>query len=62
MMEREDAFDGVFMNAVERCQGINNFFERMFGFFKRKTDLFDDEAYARQVIDQAFKKNLREYM
>ena len=28
------------MNAVQQAQGIENFFEALFGFMRRKTDLF----------------------
>lgn len=49
--EENTAFDGIFMNALERSQGIENFFDRMFAFIKRKTDLYDDEVYTMGVIN-----------
>jgi len=62
MAEQVDSgFDGVFMSTLDRCKGVEIFFDRLFGFFKRKTDLFDDEAYALGIVDQYLKKNLEEY-
>ena len=49
------------MNAVERCQGIEVFFDRLFAFFKRKTDLYDDESYTLSIIDTYVKKHMAEY-
>ena len=49
------------MNAVERCQGIEVFFDRLFGFFKRKTDLYDDESYTLTILDSYVKKHMAEY-
>ena len=61
-MEQENTgFDGMFMNAVERSQGIETFFDRMFAFFKRKTDLYDDEPYTLQILDQYAKKHIGLY-
>ena len=49
------------MNAVERCQGIEVFFDRLFAFFKRKTDLYDDESYTLSIIDTYVKKHMAQY-
>jgi hypothetical protein len=40
----EERFDGLFMNAVQQAQGIENFFDSLFGFMRRKTDLYTQET------------------
>ena len=59
--EENTAFDGIFMNALERSQGIENFFDRMFAFIKRKTDLYDDEVYTMGVINSTVEKHMKSY-
>ena len=36
----EDRFDGLFMTAIQQSQGIDNFFNNLFSFMRRKTDFF----------------------
>ena len=60
-MADERAFDSVFRNAMERCSGVDNFFDRLFGFFSRNTDLFDDELDTLQIIDRTVKKHIKQY-
>lgn len=60
-MNADEAFDGVFMSAVDRCQGAETFFNRLFGFFKRKTDLFDDEAYAKRLVNDTLNHHIKDY-
>ena len=56
--EENTAFDGVFMSALDRSQGVEIFFDRLFGFFKRKTDFYDDETYTMGVINSTVKKHI----
>jgi hypothetical protein len=46
----EERFDGIFMNCVQQSQGIEKFFENMFGFMRRKTDLFTKPDHAKAVV------------
>ena len=55
----EDRFDGLFMNAVQQAQGIENFFENLFSFMRRKTDLFTQEATAKTMINAALDKHTK---
>ena len=36
----EEQFDGLFINVLQNAKGIDNFFDCMFSFFRRKTDFF----------------------
>jgi hypothetical protein len=46
-MSGDERLDGLFMNAVQQSQGIDNFFTNLFGFFKRRTDFYGDETMSR---------------
>lgn len=53
-----DKFDGLFMTAVQQAQGIENFFDALFGFFGRKTDLFEKEDVAKHMVNSNLTKHL----
>jgi len=36
----DDQFDGLFYNVMQGARGIDNFWDKCFGFFRRKTDYF----------------------
>jgi hypothetical protein len=38
----EDRFDGLFMTAVQQNEGIDNFFQSLFSFMRRRTDFYSD--------------------
>lgn len=38
----EEQFDGYFVNVLQQAKGIDNFFDCMFSFFRRKTDFFSN--------------------
>ena len=40
------------MNVVQQSQGIDNFFKAMFGFFRRKTDLFTQYDNSKTMIQK----------
>jgi hypothetical protein len=40
MSSNEERFDGLFMTAIQQSQGIDNFFNNLFSFMRRKTDFF----------------------
>jgi len=58
-MSQEERFDGVFMSVVQQAQGIENFFEALFGFMRRKTDLFTQEDVSRRMITSVMEKHLK---
>jgi len=43
-MENLEQFDGLFMTAMQRSEGINNFFDSVFGFLLRKSDFFSSKG------------------
>jgi hypothetical protein len=53
----DDRFDGLFMNAVQQSQGIENFFDNLFGFMRRKTDFFSAKDKSRGMVISAFEKS-----
>ena len=53
-----DQFDGLFMTGVQQSRGIENFFDNLFGFFARKTDLFTEENKAVTMVNQALTKHI----
>lgn len=56
-----DKFDGLFMTAVQQAQGIDNFFDHLFSFFGRKTDLFSQEERAYTMINGHLTKHINEF-
>ena len=43
-MSEDQRFDGLFMSAIQQAQGINNFYDAMFSFMRRKTDFYSADA------------------
>jgi len=43
-MENLEQFDGLFMTALQKAEGINNFFDSLFGFLYRKSDFFSSQG------------------
>ena len=48
----------MFMSAVQQSQGIDNFFNNLFGFFRRKTDLYTDEINSKKKLNEGFEKHM----
>ena len=42
-MTDQERFDGLFMSAIQNAHGIENFFDAMFSFMRRKTDFFTNQ-------------------
>ena len=57
----DERLDGLFMNAVQASQGIDNFFDNLFGFMCRKTDLFSQESKAYEMINKYAHKHMEVY-
>lgn len=55
----EERFDGVFMGVVQQAQGIDNFFDALFGFMRRKTDLFTQEESSKKMVNRELDRHLK---
>ena len=53
-----DMFDGVLMNVVQKAEGIEGFYDAVFGFMRRKTDFFSAPDKAKATVIQQFERNL----
>ncbi len=60
-MSQEEKFDGLFMTAVQQSQGIENFYNNMFSFMRRKTDFFTYDDKARDIVNKPLDEHLRIY-
>ena len=49
------------MTGVQQSQGIDNFFDNLFGFFARKTDLYTQEDRALTMVNQYLKKHIEQF-
>eukprot|EP00825_Cyclidium_porcatum_P048134 TRINITY_DN7979_c0_g1_i1.p1 TRINITY_DN7979_c0_g1~~TRINITY_DN7979_c0_g1_i1.p1 ORF type:complete len:335 (+),score=111.34 TRINITY_DN7979_c0_g1_i1:227-1231(+) len=56
MSSEDDRFDGIFMSVIQQKQGIDGFFETIYGFLRRRTDFFKDQKQAEKVITSTCKK------
>ena len=50
------------MTAIQQSQGIDNFFNNMFSFMRRKTDFFTLADKSKNIVNQALEKHLKDYM
>lgn len=58
----DEKFDGLLMTLVQYSQGIENFYNHVFSFMRRKTDFFSmPEEKVKSIILQPFSENLRIY-
>lgn len=53
----DQRLDGLFMNGVQQSQGIENFFDNLMGFFRRKTDFFSQKESGLKNMVAAFEKH-----
>lgn len=60
-MSQEGQFDGLFMTAVQQSQGIENFFNNLFSFMRRKTDFFTFDDKARELVNKPLNEHLGIY-
>ena len=49
------------MTAVQQAQGIEPFFDALFSFFGRKTDLYTQEQKAMTMVNQFLTKHLEQF-
>lgn len=52
-MEDNNRFDGLFMSAIQQCEGIENFYNYLFSFMRRKTDFYTMEDKSAAVVMKA---------
>ena len=57
----DERFDGLFMSAIQQAQGIENFYDSMFSFMRRKTDFFSNETSSFQTVANNFEKHKKLY-
>lgn len=50
------------MTAIQQSQGIDNFFNNLFSFMRRKTDFFTLADKSKDIVNQALEKHLKEYL
>ena len=53
-MQDDPRFDGLFMSAVQQSGGIENFYEYLFSFMRRKTDFFSNEEQSKKTVMKTF--------
>jgi hypothetical protein len=53
----DERFDGLFMSAIQQAQGIENFYDSMFSFMRRKTDFFSSEESSFNTVKNNFEKH-----
>jgi len=50
-------FDGLFISAIQQCQGIEKFYDALFSFMRRKTDFFQLEEQSGKTVNDMMKKH-----
>lgn len=55
MSNADQRFDGLFMSAIQQSQGIENFFNDLFSFMRRKTDFFSQEDNSKVIVQKYMK-------
>jgi hypothetical protein len=58
-MSGEERFDGLFMTAIQQSQGIDNFFDNLFSFMRRKTDFFTLSDKSKTIVLEALESNMK---
>ena len=57
----DQRFDGLFMSAIQQAQGINNFYDAMFSFMRRKTDFYSQDSSSFDTVKNNFEKHRELY-
>lgn len=61
MSGADEKFDGLFMTAIQQSQGIDNFFNNLFSFMRRKTDFFTAPEKSRTIVTSALDEHVRTF-
>lgn len=56
-MSNNEMFDGVLMNMVQKAEGIEGFYDAIFGFMRRKTDFFSSADKGKKVVLEHFDRH-----
>ena len=57
----EDRFDGLFMTAIQQSHGIDNFFNNLFSFMRRKTDFFTLADKSKTIVLSSLDEHMKIY-
>ena len=57
----EEKFDGLFMTAIQQSQGIDNFFNNLFSFMRRKTDFFTLADKSKTIVLNSLEDHLKQF-
>jgi hypothetical protein len=60
-MEDTEQFDGLFMTALQKGQGIQNFFDSFFGFLYRKTDFYADKERSFEYVESNYRRYMKKF-
>lgn len=55
----DEQFDGLFMTAIQRSEGIEKFFGNLFSFMRRKTDFFTLSDKSKLIVANALDEQLK---
>ena len=61
MSGADEKFDGLFMTAIQQSQGIDNFFNNLFSFMRRKTDFFTAPEQSRKIVVTSLDEHMRTF-
>ncbi|KAM3144941.1 hypothetical protein pb186bvf_002946 [Paramecium bursaria] len=61
MANEEEKYDGIFMTSLQQLKTIDNFFDAVYGFLRRRTDFFVNQQEAERVITESCKKNFEQF-
>ena len=56
-----DKFDGLIQAAEQQVQGFENFFDNLFSYFGRKTDLYSQEERALTMVNSNITKHINKF-
>jgi hypothetical protein len=62
MSSEEEKFDGLFMTAVQGSQGIENFYNNLFSFMRRKTDFFTASDKAKEIVVKPLEHHMKLFL
>lgn len=60
-MSGDERFDGLFMTAIQQSNGIDNFFNNLFSFMRRKTDFFTLSDKSKSIVLSALDDHLSQF-
>jgi len=58
----EEQCDGLFVNILQQSKGIDNFFDCMFSFFRRKTDFFASAEESQKKVTEKYQKHKSKFI